>query len=62
MFRIVIIARGERIETAGKTVNRRVKAEVVIIGKDDVEVLIELGRGKFVEVSRDESEAYQIAL
>lgn len=62
MFRIVIIARGECIKAASKTVNRRVKAEVVIVGKDDVEVLVELGRGEFMEVLRDESEAYQIAL
>lgn len=62
MFRVVIIARGERVKTAGKPINRRVKAEVVIVGKDDVEVFVELGRGKFMEVSRDESEAYQIAL
>jgi hypothetical protein len=62
MFRIVIIARGERIKTAGKTVDRRVKAEVVIVGKYDVEVFVELGRGEFMKVSRDESEAYQIAL
>lgn len=62
MFGVVIIARGERIKAAGKTVDRRVEAEVVIIGKDDVEVFIELSRGEFMEVTRDDSEAYQIAL
>jgi hypothetical protein len=62
VFGIIIIARGERIKTAGKTINRGIKTEVVIVGKDDVEVLVELGRGEFMEVLRDESEAYQIAL
>jgi hypothetical protein len=62
VFGIVIIARGESIKTAGKTVNGRVKVEVVIVGKDDVKVSVELGRGEFVEVARHKSEAYQIAL
>lgn len=42
MFGVVIIARGEGIEAAGKTVNGRVEVEVVIVGKDDVEVSVEL--------------------
>jgi hypothetical protein len=62
VFGIIIIARGERIKTAGKTINRGIKTEVVIVGKDDVEVLVELGRGEFMEVARDESKADQIAL
>lgn len=62
MFGVVITARGEGIKTTGKTVNGRVEAEVVIVGKDDVEVFVELSRGELMEVARDESEAYQIAL
>lgn len=62
MFGIVIVARGEGIKATGKSVNGRVEVEVVIVRKDDVEVSVELSRGELVEVARDESKAYQIAL
>lgn len=38
MLGIVIIAGRESIKTAGKTVDGRIEVEVVIVGKDDVEV------------------------
>lgn len=62
MLGIIIIAGGESIKTAGKTVDGRVEVEVVIVGEDDVEVPVQLGRGEFVEMAGDESKTYQIAL
>lgn len=38
MLGIIIIAGGESIKTASKTVDGRVEVEVVIVGEDDVEV------------------------
>jgi Ni2+-binding GTPase involved in maturation of urease and hydrogenase len=59
---IVVIARGEGIKAARKTINGRVEAKVVIVRKDDVEVSVELSGSEFAETFRYESDADEVGL
>lgn len=62
MFRIVIVASNERLESSGQPVDRRVVRGVILVGEDNVKVAIELGGGKIVEVLGDKGQADQIGL
>lgn len=44
VFRIVIIAGDERLQTARQAVYWRIEGGVVLIGKDNVEISVQLGR------------------
>lgn len=58
MLRVVVIARCEGLEAAGKTVNGGVEAEVVVVWEDNVEIAIELCRSEFAAAFRYEGKAY----
>jgi len=62
VFRIVVVARDERVETAGESVDWGVECRVVFIGEDNVEVAIELGCGELPKMLRDQREADEITL
>lgn len=62
MFRIVVFARNESLQSPGQPVDGRVVRRVILVGKYNVEVAIELGGGKVVKVFGDEGQANQISL
>jgi hypothetical protein len=62
VLRIVVVACCKCVKPTGQAVDGRIVVEVIIIGKDDVEVAVELGRSKFMEVFRYEREAYEVGL
>lgn len=62
MFCVVVVAGGKGVEATGEAVDGGVEVEVVIVGKDDVEVAVEDGGGDFVKVLGDEGDAYEITL
>ena len=62
MFSIIVLASGERVESTGKAVDGGVEVNIVVVGKHNVEVAIELGGCEFMEALGNESQAYEIAL
>jgi hypothetical protein len=59
---VVVVTGGKGVETASQAIDGRVEIEVVIIGKDDVEVSVEQGGGELVKVPGDEGQTDEIAL
>lgn len=62
VFRIVIIAGDEGLQTARQPVYWRIEGGVVLIGKDNVEISIQLGCGQGSEVFGDERQADKLWL
>lgn len=62
MLGVVVFAGDEGVEAAGQPVYRGVEGRVILVGKDDVEVAVELGGSGLTEAPADEREADQIAL
>lgn len=58
---IVIIAGNEGLKPVGKAVDGRIKGRVAIIGKEDVEVPVQLGGGKVTKVVGNESQTREVA-
>ena len=62
MLGVIVFACGEGIETAGKAVNWRVEGGIIFIGKDDVEVSVQLRSSELSEVFGYKREAYEFSL
>lgn len=62
MLRIVVVTGSEGLQAAGQAVDRGVEDPIVFIGKYNVEISIQLGSGKVVEVLGNDREADQVVL
>lgn len=62
MSGVVILASSKGIETPGETIDGRIEAKIVIIGKDDVKVPVQYGRSKVMKMFGDEGDADEVGL
>ena len=62
MGSIVVVACGKGVESAGEPVDGRLKGRVLFVGKDNVEIAIELLGSKVAKVSRDQRQADEFGL
>lgn len=62
MFRVVVVARNESLQPSSQPVDRRVVRGVILVGKDNVEVAIQLGGSEVLKVLGNERQADQIRL
>lgn len=62
MLSVIVVACDKGIQATSQAVNGGVECGIILVGEDDVEVSVQLGGCKLVEVPGDEGKADQVAL